>query len=125
VGELLKAIPSILAFVNGVPLKYKMEASDYNLIELLDRIYLTHYCCPMPPKWAELRNHVYPTVGHAKHHSRYPPSLILAAWSESSDVEKRQRLFEQLLFAYRHGTIGQARDYLMSLNDNDWHKMRS
>ena len=56
--------------------------------------------------------------------ARYPPSLILAAWSESSHEEKRQRLFEQLLFAYRHGTIGQAHDYLMSLNGDDWHKMR-
>lgn len=100
-----------------------MDASDYNLIELLDRIYLNEYCCPMPPKWAELSNHVCSTVDHAKAQTRYP-SLILAAWSESSDVEKRQRLFEQLLFAYRHGTIDQAHDYLMSLHDSDWHKMR-
>jgi hypothetical protein len=101
-----------------------MDASDYNLIELLDRIYLNEYCCPMPRKWAELSNHVCSTVDHAKPQIRYPPSLILAAWSESSDVEKRQRLFEQLLFAYRHGTIDQAHDYLMSLHDSDWHKMR-
>lgn len=100
-----------------------MDASDYNLIELLDRIYLNDFCCPMPPKWAELSNHVCTPVDHTRPHSRYPPSLILAAWSESSDVEKRQRLFEQLLFAYRHGCIGQARDYLMSLDGNDWHKM--
>jgi hypothetical protein len=101
-----------------------MDASDYNPIELLDRIYLDEYCCLMPPKWAELSNHVCSTVDHAKAQTRYPPSLILAAWSESSDVEKRQRLFEQLLFAYRHGTIDQAHDYLISLHDSDWHKMR-
>ena len=100
-----------------------MDASDYNLIELLDRIYLNQYCCPMPPKWTELSTHVCSTVDHAKQQPRYPPSLILAAWSESSQGEKRERLFEQLLFAYRHGTIGQARDYLMSLDDSDWHKM--
>jgi hypothetical protein len=100
-----------------------MDASDYNLIEVLDRIYLNDFCCPMPPKWAELSNHVCEPLDHTRPPARYPPSLILAAWSESSDVEKRQRLFEQLLFAYRHGTIGQARDYLMSLDGNDWHKM--
>ncbi len=75
-------------------------------------------------QWAELSNHVCSTVDHAKAQTRYPPSLILAAWSESSYVEKRQRLFEQLLFAYRHGTIDQAHDYLISLHDSDWHKMR-
>ena len=90
-----------------------MDASDYNFIELLNRIYLNEFCCPMPQKWAELSNHVCTNVDHARPQARYPPSLILAAWSESSDVEKRQRLFEQLLFAYRHGTIGQAHGYLM------------
>ena len=43
-----------------------MDASDYNLIELLDRIYLNEYCCPMPRKWAELSKHVCSTVDHAK-----------------------------------------------------------
>lgn len=101
-----------------------MDASDYNLIELLDRIYTNDFCCPMPPKWAELSNHVCSNLDRARPQDRYPPSLILAAWSESSDVEKRQRLFEQLLYAYRHGTIRKARDYLRSLDDNDWRKMR-
>src|SRR6267142_4603500 len=92
-------------------------------IQITDRIYLNDFCCPMPPKWAELSNHVCSNLNQAEPQVRHPPSLILAAWSESSKGEKRQRLFEQLLFAYRHGTIGQARNYLMSLDDSDWHKM--
>lgn len=49
------------------------DVSDYNLIELLDRIYLNQYCCPRPPKWTELSNHVCSTVDHAKQQARYPP----------------------------------------------------
>jgi len=100
-----------------------MDSSDYKLINLLDRIYLNNFCCPMPPKWADLSNHVCSTIVDARPIKRYPPSLILGGWVESSDLEKRHRLFEQILFAYRHGAIEEASDYLMSLNDDEWHKM--
>src|SRR4051812_42570234 len=100
-----------------------MDASDYKLVALLDRIYLNDFCCPIPLKWANLSNHVCSTIGDARPTIRYPPSLILGGWVESPDIEKRHRLFEQLLFAYRHGAIEVASDYLMSLNDDDWHEM--
>ena len=59
---------SVLCLLSDEPLgNAKMDASDYNLIELLDHIYLNEYCCPMPPKWAELSNHVCLAVDHANH----------------------------------------------------------
>ena len=98
-----------------------MNGSDYKLIELVDRIYVNNLCCPMPTQWAELSNRVCSESAKSSG-ERYPPSLILGGWG-SSESEKRSRLLEQVLFAYRHGTLDQAYDYLMSLADEKWHKM--
>ena len=98
-----------------------MDAAEYTFIQLLDRIYGNQLCCPNPPHWAELSNHICSMP--SAHNERYPPSLILGGWWESTEIEKRNRLFEQVLYAYRHGTLREACDYLMSLDDDNWHKM--
>jgi hypothetical protein len=100
-----------------------MSATDYKLIQLIDRIYLNNLCCPLPPHWAELSNRVCSEQLLRSSEERYPTSLILAGWWESSDAEKRSRLLEQILFAYRHGRLGEGYEYLMSLEDDKWHKM--
>jgi hypothetical protein len=100
-----------------------MNGADYKLIRLIDRIYLNGLCCPMPPLWAELGNRISSGESFSNSGERYPPSLILGGWWESSDSEKRSRLLEQILFANRHGSINEACDYLMSLKDDEWHKM--
>jgi hypothetical protein len=66
---------------------------------------------------------VFSAIVDTQPSGRYPPSLILGGWVTSSNREKRERLFEQLLFAYRHGAIEPASDYLMSLTDDEWHRM--
>lgn len=100
-----------------------MNGSEYKLIDLIDRIYLNGLCCPMPQLWAELGNHITSGNSFSNSGERYPPSLILGGWWESSDSEKRGRLLEQLLFAYRHGAINEACDYLIALSDDKWHTM--
>jgi hypothetical protein len=101
-----------------------MNSSDYKLIELVDRIYVNNLCCPMPPLWAELSNRICSEqLEQNALGERYPTSLILGGWWESSEAEKRGRLLEQVLFAYRHGKLQAAYDYLMSLDDDKWHKM--
>jgi hypothetical protein len=100
-----------------------MNSSDYNLIQLINRIYLNNLCCSMPQRWAELSNRIFSVRPLADSEARYPPSLILGGW-QSSDSEKRERLIAQLLYAYRRGSINEACDYLMSLADDDWYKMR-
>ena len=100
-----------------------MHEPDYKLIRLIDRIYLNGLCCPQPKLWADLSNVIISGKSFSNTGERYPPSLILGGWWESSDGEKRSRLLEQLLFAYRHGAINEACDYLMSLSDGEWHKM--
>ena len=105
-------------------LRYEaMHQPDYKFIGLIDRIYLNGLCCPMPQRWADLGNHITSAKTFSNSGERYPPSLILGGWWESSDSEKRRRLLEQLLFAYRHGAISEACDYLMILPDEEWHKM--
>jgi hypothetical protein len=101
-----------------------MNGSDYKLIRLIDHIYLKGLCCPMPQLWAELGNRISSGPAFSNSGERYPPSLILGGWWESSESEKRTRLLEQILFAYRHGAINEACDYLTSLSDDEWHKMR-
>jgi len=99
-----------------------MNSSDYKLIQLIDRMYLNNLCCPMPQRWAELSNRISSGRPLADSEGRYPPSLILGGWWEANS-EKRERLLEQVLFAYRRGSINEACDYLMALGDDDWHKM--
>ena len=100
-----------------------MHELDYKLIRLIDRIYLDGLCCPQPKRWADLSNVIISGKTFNGSVERYPTSLILGGWWESSDDDKRSRLLEQLLFAYRHGATTEACDYLMSLSDDEWHKM--
>jgi hypothetical protein len=100
-----------------------MNAADYKLIELVAHIYVNKLCCPMPIHWVELSNRVCIEMVGSSGES-YPTSLVLGGWS-SSDSEKRSRLLEQILFAYRHGTLTQAYDYVMSLDEEKWHMMDS
>jgi hypothetical protein len=101
-----------------------MDGTDYKLIELVDRLYVNNLSCPMPMHWAELSNRICSEqVIQSSTGEHYPTSLILGGWWESTASEKRTRLLEQVLFAYRRGALNEACDYLMSLEDDKWHKM--
>jgi hypothetical protein len=50
-----------------------------------------------------------------------PLPLILAAWLESTDQDKQQRLVVHILWAYDHGVLEKINHHLRSLSENQWH----
>jgi len=76
--------------------------------------------CPRPQQWNELYQLLVktaPTVVSQK--PRLP--LVLAAWSETSDQEKQERLEQHVRWAYDHATFDPVATYLRSLPEDKWH----
>jgi glycine/D-amino acid oxidase-like deaminating enzyme len=94
------------------------------MAESLER--LLTYCrengrvCPMPQQWHRLWDMLPEKscrgVG-------WEPSLplILAAWWEASDEEKKERLEAHLRWASDHGVVDQVAEFLRSLTESEWH----
>ncbi|MEI8196095.1 MAG: hypothetical protein WCI73_09320 [Phycisphaerae bacterium] len=75
--------------------------------------------CPMPQLWNEIWEMLPDRrrVGGGWH----PPlPLILAAWSETSASEKRQRFAEHLRYAAEHGVMEQVERVVRSLRPDQW-----
>jgi hypothetical protein len=53
-----------------------------------------------------------------------PLPLILAAWWESSDNNKRERFHFHLRWASEHGAIDSVADLLSNMKPEDWHTER-
>jgi hypothetical protein len=47
--------------------------------------------------------------------------LILAAWWEASDSEKKERLKVHIQWANGHGALAEVDKFLQSLPEGDWH----
>ena len=75
--------------------------------------------CPMPQRWNELYELLPDThrVGNG-----YEPSapLILAAWHETSDKEKRARLLIHIDYAAKKGAIEKIDAFIRKLPEQEW-----
>lgn len=71
----------------------------------------------MPDKWHELWKLL------VKDGDRFtlPLPLILGAWYETSDEEKRIRLQEHLLYGEKVGMLDEAELFLYRLNETHWY----
>jgi hypothetical protein len=49
-----------------------------------------------------------------------PLPLILAAWYQTSDADKRDRLVLHIRYAAKHGVLESVESFLMNLPDNEW-----
>jgi hypothetical protein len=88
--------------------------------ELIGQLRLEGRVCPLPAGWNALWESL--PVGHRdEERAKAPPPLILAAWFESSDLQKRDRFEEHLRWAEKFGTLEKAADFLRALPDADWH----
>jgi hypothetical protein len=76
--------------------------------------------CPQPQSWNELWQMLPSRKRTGAGWSPLAP-LILAAWSETSDAEKQERLLYHIRYAAEHNALGQVDRFLHSLRDEQWH----
>lgn len=97
-----------------------MTLTDAPLSRLLSYCCESGRVCPQPQRWNELFQMLPATrqVGVG-----WEPSLplILAAWWEASDGQKRERLSEHVRWANDHGALDRVADFLYSLPPTEWH----
>lgn len=87
---------------------------------LLNYVTVAGRVCPMPIHWAELwRLLVAATPGVDE--GKPPPPLILAAWYEASDEDKRERLKRQVEWAAAHEVLDVVEAFVTELNEGQWH----
>jgi len=79
-----------------------------------------HKVCPLPTHWNELWE-MLPDRKRIGVGWEPPLPLILAAWHETSDPEKRERFFYHIKYADQHGALLRVADFLHSLQMHDWH----
>jgi len=104
---------------SGQP-KFRMKMErDLLLFHAIEEAIRNGRVCPQPQHWNELSKLL---VQHAHKHSLSNPKapLILAAWHETSESMKRQRLKEQMFWSSQHGVIEQAYTFLNNLEEKEW-----
>ena len=87
---------------------------------------LSLYCrehgrvCPLPDQWHRLWE-MLPNKGPRG--AGWDPSLplILAAWYDTSDEAKQERLQLHLRWASDHACLDQVDGFLRSLSEDEWH----
>jgi hypothetical protein len=75
--------------------------------------------CPQPQSWNRLWEKL-PQKTRIGAGWNPPLPLILAAWWETSDAEKRERFTSHLGWADDHGVTNEIVAYLESLSPEDW-----
>lgn len=76
--------------------------------------------CPQPKPWNEVFRRL---PGKTRQGTGWEPPLplILAAWWEATDSQKRERLRLHLEWAENHGVLPEIFEYLKTLKPEDWH----
>jgi hypothetical protein len=76
--------------------------------------------CPQPQKW----NQLYELLpGRSRNSTGWEPSLplVLAAWWDTSDSDKAERLQKHIEWAANRGALPEVFRFLSSLSERDWH----
>ncbi|MCG2587788.1 DUF2779 domain-containing protein [Rhodohalobacter sulfatireducens] len=105
---------------------YQHWDSLNNETRLTDKERLINYCiendrvCPMPKKWNELFK-VLPNKKREGLKNIPSMPLILAAWHNSSNLEKTERLKEHIEWADRHGKLETVAKFIFSIKEDEWY----
>ncbi len=77
--------------------------------------------CPQPDHWNRLWEML---PGRRRHGISWEPPLpfIPAAWWESSDSVKRERLNMHIRWAQEHGALEQVAQFIFSLKPEGWYR---
>lgn len=90
---------------------------------------LLKYCedndrvCPMPLKWNDLFQ-LLPNKKRKGAGTVPLAPLILAAWHNSSNLEKILRLKEHIEWADSHGALVKISKFIYSLKENQWFNLK-
>lgn len=76
--------------------------------------------CPMPTKWNELWQ-LLPNKKQIGVGWNPPLPLILAAWWDTPNDRKKARLLEHIEYAEQHGSLEQVHQFLVALQEREWH----
>lgn len=89
------------------------------LLDLLEFVSEEGRVCPKPRKWDALWK-MLPGRKRAGGGWNPPLPLILAAWWDTTDWQKRDRLAEHIRYAYAEGVLKEVDDFLRHLARTDW-----
>lgn len=87
--------------------------------QLLDYVKEDNRVCPKPQRWNELWN-LLPDRESVRNGWNPPLPLILAAWYETTDVQKQERLATHIRFAAEKGVLERIEVFIKSLSPEDW-----
>lgn len=87
--------------------------------ELLAFVNSEKKVCPQPQKWNELWE-MLPDKKRKGLGWEPPTPLILAAWWETTDAQKRERLEQHIKYAAEKGALEKVEAYLRALSLTDW-----
>lgn len=76
--------------------------------------------CPKPQKWDQLWK-ALKNKSRTQNSWTPSPPLILAAWYHTSDFLKQERLMAHLKWAEKENQLEEIYDFLLSLEEFDWH----
>jgi hypothetical protein len=76
--------------------------------------------CPQPGAWHRLYD-LLPGKRHDAYGSSPAAPLILDAWAQASDEQKRERFVEHLQWAQAHGALQAVHAMLSQLMKSEWH----
>ena len=93
---------------------------DQELSDLVEYCKSNNRVCPQPMLWNQLWE-LLPDRKRVGLGWQPPLPLILAAWWETTDQDKQQRLLEHIHWAYDHGVFETINQHLRSLSENQWH----
>lgn len=91
-----------------------------SLENLIQRLRSEKKICPQPKSW----NKLYELLPNKKREgSGWKPSLplILAAWYDTSDLEKWDRFISHIKYGLDYGLEDELLQFINSLKDEDWH----
>jgi len=88
--------------------------------EIMDAATKAGRVCPQPGEWHRLWELL---PDRRRKGAGWNPSLplILAAWNNTSDAEKRDRFHLHLRWAQEHNALAQITDFITNLKPEDWH----
>ncbi len=93
--------------------------SETKLKKILEFVNENDKICPKPQKWQELWD-LLPNKQRIEGRWNPPLPLILAAWWETNDFEKKERLYAHIHYAESENALDLICEYLENLTNDDW-----